>query len=97
VVGRAATGLRICRHYWPIALIAAVFFRRCRHPRADPQWSTAWSTGPPATVVHDGVKRVGLLAYLLLKRLDDLAYGLGLWEGVLRERHLGALKPQIRT
>ncbi|HEX7824906.1 MAG TPA: mycofactocin biosynthesis glycosyltransferase MftF, partial [Mycobacterium sp.] len=21
----------ICRHYWPIALIAAVFFRRCRH------------------------------------------------------------------
>ncbi len=23
--------------------------------------------------------------------------GLGLWGGVVRERHLGALKPQIRT
>ena len=40
---------------------------------------------------------IGLLDYLLLKRLDDIAYGLGLWQGVVRERHLGALKPQIRT
>ena len=47
--------------------------------------------------VDDNTQRVGLLAYLLLKRLDDIAYGLGLWGGVVRERHLGALKPQIRT
>ena len=45
---------------------------------------------------EDG-KRIGLFAYVLLKRLDDIAYGLGLWRGVLRERSLGALKPQIRT
>ena len=45
----------------------------------------------------DDTKRVGILAYLLLKRLDDIAYGLGLWSGVVRERHAGALKPQIRT
>ncbi|MDY6995390.1 MAG: hypothetical protein SW019_02270, partial [Actinomycetota bacterium] len=32
-----------------------------------------------------------------LKRLDDIAYGLGLWTGVARERHVGALKPEIRT
>ena len=45
----------------------------------------------------EGVKRVGLPAYFLLKRLDDIAYGLGLWWGVLRERNLRALKPQIRS
>ena len=45
----------------------------------------------------DDTKRVGLVSYLLLKRLDDIAYGTGLWTGVVRERHLGALKPQIRT
>jgi mycofactocin system glycosyltransferase len=88
----------ICRHYWPLALIAAVFFRRCRHLvliAAVVDGVVDWATRNGQS--DDGVKRVGLLAYLLLKRLDDLAYGLGLWEGVLRERHLGALKPQIRT
>jgi hypothetical protein len=45
----------------------------------------------------DDTKQVGLLTYVLLRRLDDIAYGLGLWTGVVRERHLGALKPQIRT
>jgi hypothetical protein len=45
----------------------------------------------------DDTKPVGLLTYILLKRLDDIAYGVGLWTGVVRERHVGALKPQIRT
>ena len=88
----------ICRHYWPLALIAAVFFRRCRHLvliAAVVDGVVDWATRNGQS--DDGVKRVGLLAYLVLKRLDDLAYGLGLWEGVFRERHLGALKPQIRT
>jgi hypothetical protein len=40
---------------------------------------------------------IGLLTYLLLKRIDDLAYGLGLWYGVVRERNIGPLKPQIRV
>jgi mycofactocin system glycosyltransferase len=88
----------ICRHYWPIALIAAVFFRRCRHLvliAAVLDGVVDWVTRNRSA--DDEVKRVGLPAYLLLKRLDDIAYGLGLWEGVVRERNLGALKPQIRT
>jgi mycofactocin glycosyltransferase len=88
----------ICRHYWPIALIAAVFFRRCRHLvliAAVLDGVVDWVTRN--RTADDEVKRVGLPAYLLLKRLDDIAYGLGLWEGVFRERNLGALKPQIRT
>src|SRR5262249_18443721 len=88
----------ICKHYWPLALVAALVSRRCR-------------TAVLIAAVIDGVvdwparhrnadeetKPVGLLTYLLLKRLDDMAYGLGLWTGVVRERHLGALKPQIRN
>ena len=88
----------ICRHYWPIALVAAILFRRCRQVvlvaavvDGVVDWIARNGSG------DDEAKRVGLFAYLLLKRLDDVAYGLGLWTGVIRERHLGALKPQIRT
>ena len=89
----------ICRHYWPIALVAAVLFRRCRQVvlvAAVVDGVVDWVSQRTATPTTT-TKRVGLFAYLLLKRLDDIAYGLGLWTGVVRERHLGALKPQIRT
>jgi mycofactocin glycosyltransferase len=88
----------ICRHYWPIALIAAVLFRRCRQVvlvAAVLDGVVDWASRDRNS--DDDVQRVGLITYLLLKRLDDIAYGLGLWTGVVRERHLGALKPQIRT
>jgi mycofactocin system glycosyltransferase len=88
----------ICRHYWPIALVAAVLSRRCRRVVVvaavlDGVFDWASRNGN----ADDDIKRVGLLTYILLKRLDDIAYGLGLWTGVVRERHAGALKPQIRT
>jgi mycofactocin glycosyltransferase len=88
----------ICRHYWPLALIAAVVSRRCRQvvlvaAVVDGVVDWASRTGN----ADDDTKRVGLITYVLLKRLDDIAYGTGLWTGVVRERHAGALKPQIRT
>ncbi len=88
----------ICRHYWPIALIAAVLSKRCRRVvlvAAVLDGVFDWLTRNGNA--DDETKRVGLFPYLLLKRLDDIAYGLGLWGGVVRERHAGALKPQIRT
>jgi len=88
----------ICRHYWPIALIAALISRRCRHVvlvAAIIDGVVDWITRNGNA--EDDTKRVGLLTYVLLKRLDDIAYGAGLWIGVVRERHLGALKPKIRT
>jgi hypothetical protein len=33
---------------------------------------------------------------MTLKRLDDLAYGAGLWAGVVRERTLQPLRPDIK-
>ena len=88
----------ICRHYWPVALIAAVLSQRCRRVvlvAAVLDGVFDWITRNGNS--DDDTKRVGLFTYLLLKRLDDIAYGLGLWGGVVRERHVGALKPQIRT
>ncbi len=83
----------ICRHYWPIALIAALLSRRCRQVvlvAAVVDGVVDWITRNGNA--DDDTKRVGLLSYVLLKRLDDIAYGIGLWTGVVRERHVG--RPQ---
>ncbi|MGH3531867.1 MAG: mycofactocin biosynthesis glycosyltransferase MftF [Mycobacterium sp.] len=87
----------ICRHYWPVALLAAIVSRHCRHVvliAAVVDGVVDWASRRAST--GDDVRPVGLLTYLVLKRVDDLAYGLGLWYGVLRERNIGPLKPQIR-
>ena len=88
----------ICRHYWPISLIAALLSRRCRQAvlvAAIVDGVVDWITRNGNA--DEETKRVGLVTYFLLKRLDDIAYGTGLWTGVIRERHIGALRPQIRT
>lgn len=88
----------ICRHYWPIAMVAALLSQRCRHVvliAAVLDGVVDWLSRNGNA--DDDTKRLGLPTYLLLKRLDDIAYGAGLWTGVVRERDLGALKPQIRT
>jgi mycofactocin glycosyltransferase len=99
-LGSAALQLAsaICRHYWPIALLAAVLFRRFRHivliaavVDGVADWLSRRSN------VDADTKQLGVVPYLVLKRLDDLAYGAGMWTGMVQERHPGPLKPQIRT
>jgi mycofactocin system glycosyltransferase len=88
----------ICRHYWPVALVAAMLFRSCRRVvvvAAIVDGVVDWADRRRAA--DDDARPIGLLTYLVLKRIDDLAYGLGLWYGVLRERNVGPLKPQIRV
>ena len=88
----------VCRHYWPVALVAAIAFRQCRRVvlvAAVVEGVVDWaSRRQPA---DEYGRPIGLLTYLLLKRVDDLAYGLGLLYGVVRERNIGPLKPQIRV
>ncbi|MGH3633611.1 mycofactocin biosynthesis glycosyltransferase MftF [Mycobacterium sp.] len=88
----------ICRHYWPLALVAAIMSQHCRRVVVIAavvdgvvDWLNRGGTD------DDDSRRIGLVTYLLLKRLDDLAYGLGLWYGVVRERNIRPLKPQIRV
>lgn len=87
----------ICRHYWPVALLAAMLFRRFRRVviiAAIADGAVDWLGRQQAVDGED--RTIGPLSYILLKRLDDLAYGTGLWRGVVRERNVGPLKPQIR-
>lgn len=88
----------ICRHYWPVALVAAIAFRPCRRVvlvAAILDGVVDWASRRQSA--DEDAQPIGLLTYLLLKRIDDLAYGLGLWYGVVRERNIGPLKPQIRV
>src|ERR1700761_8246990 len=88
----------ICRHYWPVALLAAIAFRSCRRVvlvAAIVDGVVDWASRRQSA--DDDAQPIGLLTYLLLKRVDDLAYGLGLWYGAVRERNIGPLKPQIRV
>jgi mycofactocin system glycosyltransferase len=99
-LGSAALQLAsaICRHYWPVALAAAIISRHCRRAvliAAVVDGVVDWLRRGAARD-DDGDRPIGLVTYLLLKRLDDLAYGLGLWYGVVREHNIRPLKPQIR-
>ncbi len=95
--GARQTCAASCRHYWPATLAAALASRRCRRAVAAAAVIDAvqdWVTRKP--VPDEGGKPLGPLGYMALKRVGDLAYGAGLWAGVLRERTLQPLRPDIR-
>ncbi|QDQ96943.1 mycofactocin biosynthesis glycosyltransferase MftF [Tomitella fengzijianii] len=90
--------LGVCRHYWPLAVIAAVVSPRARRVVV-------------ATAVAEGLvdwcerdlrggngrwrrPRLDPLRYVVCKRLDDAGYGAGLWLGAIRARSVAALLPR---
>ena len=87
----------LCRHYWPLALPAAVLSRRFRRVLAVAALTDGVVDWLGRRDAAEESESIGPLSYLVLKRVDDLAYGLGLWHGVLRERNARELRPQVRT
>ncbi|MGJ0117726.1 mycofactocin biosynthesis glycosyltransferase MftF [Williamsia sp. MIQD14] len=86
----------LCRHYWPLSVVLAVFSARFRQvllavalAEGLVEWVRSEMLNP------DPVERLGIARFVVLKRLDDLAYGAGLWEGVVAARATGALRPVI--
>lgn len=84
------TGAALTRHYWPLAALAATQSRRARRALA-------------VAAVVDGLvdrRQVGAdldpVRYVLARRLDDLAYGSGVWLGAARARSFDALRPDVR-
>jgi hypothetical protein len=77
------------RHYWPVAALAAVMNRRARQVLITAAAIEAlidyWRRGA----------RLNPLTYLLIRRLDDMAYGAGLWRGVIRARTTAPLIPRL--
>jgi mycofactocin system glycosyltransferase len=91
VRGSAAAGKTLARsvtrHHWPVALAAAAVSRRARRAVA----AAAVADAVLAWWPHRG--RIGPLRFTAGRRLEDLAYGAGLWTGALRARDLRALLP----
>jgi hypothetical protein len=81
-LSRAAT-----RHHWPLALVAALVSRGARRRLLG----LALAEGLLAWLPHRG--RVGPVRSIAARRLDDLAYGAGLWAGAVRARSARALLP----
>jgi mycofactocin system glycosyltransferase len=89
VAHQAAAALT--RHYWPLTLPAALFSRRARR---------ALIVAALAQGVADHRRtrpQLDVVRYVVALRLDDLAYGAGLWRGAIQGRSPRALVPLLRS
>lgn len=79
------------RHHWPLALTACVVSRRARRALVVAAVAEGLADRHRVGATTD---RVG---YVAAHRLDDLAYGAGLWWGAVRARSPRALLPRWTT
>ena len=97
VAALSQTVALIVRHWWPLTVIGCIFSGRMRRATL-------------AAVVVDGVveyvrtgravrdgARLDPVRFTLARRLDDLAYGAGVWFSAVRGRSFAALLPDIRS
>ncbi len=83
----------LCRHYWPITLLAVVLSSRIRGIAlgfAVAEAMSDWYT-------HRELGGLDPVRYAFFKRIDDVAYGTGLWVGAVRTRNVNALIPRMDT
>lgn len=78
------------RHWWPLALAGGIFSRRLRRALivscvADALWEYQ-RTRP----------RLDPFRFAVARRLDDLAYGAGVWSSALKGGSLRCLLPDVR-
>jgi mycofactocin system glycosyltransferase len=85
--GMFATALT--RTWWPVALLAALVSHRARRALV------LAAVIPAAFEWRRRRAPINPLQFLLLRILDDAAYGFGVWQGVRRQRSLAALLPSI--
>lgn len=79
----------MCRHYWPITLVAMLFSRRIRRIAL----TLAVAEGMVDWYTHREAGGLDPLRYIAFRRVDDIGYGTGLWLGVIRAGSPAALKP----
>lgn len=79
----------LCREYWPVTALAMLVSRRFRRIAL----AMAATDGLADWLAHYQRGGLGPTRYLLCKRLDDLAYGTGVWAGACRARDLTVLRP----
>ena len=82
----------LTRHYWPLTALACAVSRRARRFVA----AVALTEGLVDWHRHrsrDARVRPGPVGHVVAHRLDDLAYGAGLWWGAAAHRTLAPLRP----
>jgi len=79
----------ITRTWWPFALVLALVRRRGRRV------VLVASILPALTNWFEKKPKVDPVSYCALKLADDIAYGTGVWKGVIATRDLGALSPKF--
>jgi mycofactocin system glycosyltransferase len=77
----------VTRHHWPLALPAALASRRAR------RWVLTAAAADAVLAWWPQRQRVGPVRFVAARRLEDLAYGAGLWWGAVRARSARALLP----
>lgn len=80
----------LLRHWWPVAAVGALFSKRMRRAlivAAVADTMIEWRRLEPD---------LDPLRFALALRLDDLAYGAGLWSGAFRGLSVRALVPHFR-
>ncbi|MBN3496629.1 mycofactocin biosynthesis glycosyltransferase MftF [Arthrobacter pascens] len=80
----------LVRHWWPLAVTASIFSRRLRRALlisclVDALWEYR-RTRP----------QLDPFRFALARRLDDIAYGSGVWYSALKGRSLRCLLPDVR-
>ena len=77
----------LLRHWWPLGVLAL---------GSRPGRRVLVSAVAVDLVVHrDVVRRAGFVTTLLARRVDDLAYGVGLWVGAARHREWRGLAVRV--
>ncbi|WP_416985232.1 hypothetical protein [Streptomyces sp. T028] len=74
------------RHHWPVAVTMAAVSRRARY---------LLIAGAVAEGLADHRRSLPPLTHVAIRRLDDLAYGWGVWQGAVRHRTAAPLKPRL--
>ena len=84
------TGAALTRHHWPLALAACYGSARARRA------VLVAAVGDGLADHRRTAPRLDPVGYVVVRRLDDLAYGSGVWWGVVRARSPRALLPRLQ-
>lgn len=79
----------LLRHWWPVTVLGALASRRMRRV------ALAVALGDALRAWGRSGTRLDPLRFGVARRLDDLAYGTGVWWGALRAGRWGSLRPVI--
>lgn len=85
----AQTSALMLRHWWPLTLIGCLFSKRIRKA------TLALAVIDTGREYVRRAPRLDPVRYGLARRLDDIAYGSGVWLASLRAGNFSALKPQV--